>query len=102
VAAENIFQKQNYGARTGFGTSPALLIVDFTNGFKDPAVLGHPEIAKAMSSTRSLLDASRAARIPVAYTRHLYADDGSDLGRMKYKVRHQTILTEDHPSSQIG
>lgn len=101
MAEDNVFVRQNYGKRLGFGASPAFLIVDFVNGFKDPALFGSTEIAKAMSCTRTLLDVARAAGIPVVYTRHLFAEDGSDLGLFARKVPAQAVLTEDHPSSQI-
>jgi hypothetical protein len=33
MQATDIYQKQNLGNRVGFGTRPALLVVDFVNGF---------------------------------------------------------------------
>ena len=31
-----VYEKQGLGARMGFGKNPALIIVDFINGFNDP------------------------------------------------------------------
>ena len=34
----DIYKAQNFGNRLGFGRRPALLVVDFVNGFDDPAM----------------------------------------------------------------
>jgi maleamate amidohydrolase len=98
----DVFVRQKYGKRLGFGTSPALLIIDCLNGFKDPALFGSAEMVNAMAHTRHLLEAARNAGITVAYSRHMFAKDGSDLGVFGRKVPAQAILTDDHPSSQIA
>ena len=36
----DIYKTQNFGNRLGFGEKAALLIVDFVNGFTDPAKFG--------------------------------------------------------------
>ena len=36
----NIYEKQGFGARMGFGKKPALVIIDFINGFNDPEAFG--------------------------------------------------------------
>jgi len=35
-----VYKKQGLGKRMGFGERPALLLIDFINGFNDPALLG--------------------------------------------------------------
>ena len=35
-----VYRKQQFGQKTGLGKSPALLVVDFVNGFHDPEILG--------------------------------------------------------------
>lgn len=101
MTSGDVFTKQNYGHRLGFGQVLALLIVDFQVGFRDPALLGSSEIADAIQATHQLLQACRGAGLTIAYTRHVYSNDGSDRGLFCQKVPNQTILTEDHPSSQI-
>src|SRR6266481_5960560 len=82
----SIFVKQRYGARVGFGPLPALVIVDFVNGFRDGALFGGPEIAKAMEHTAALLHSARNAKVPVIMTRIVFADGGSDIGLIGKKV----------------
>jgi maleamate amidohydrolase len=97
-----VFERQGYGQRIGFGISPALLIVDFQKGFHDPALFGSSDIANAINLTKELLAACRERGLPIAYTRHVYRDDKSDMGLFAYKVPAQEILTESSEASQIA
>lgn len=97
----SIFAKQNYGRRMGIGASPALLIVDLVNGFRDPALFGSAEISQAIVQTRELLSVGRVAKVPVVYTRVVFSADGSDRGLFALKVPGLDVLTENHPSSQV-
>jgi len=36
----DIYERQSFGHRIGFGRRSALLVVDFTVGFNDPALFG--------------------------------------------------------------
>ena len=53
---------------------------DFVNGFNDPSAFGGGNIAAAIERTAELLRACRRLKVPVAFTRVVYADDGSDAG----------------------
>ena len=97
----DVYKRQNFGNRLGFGRQPALVIVDFVNGFNDPALFGGGNIDPAIKRTVGLLDAARKASLPVAFTRIIYADDGSDAGLFMRKAPALKILTEGHPASQV-
>ena len=86
MADDDIYRKQTFGQKTGFGKKPVLLVVDFVNGFTDPEVFGGGNIADAVTATVPLLDFFRARKLPVAFTRIVYADDGSDCGIWCEKV----------------
>jgi len=92
---------QTFGSATGFGRSPALVIVDFVNGFVDPGILGGGNIAEAVEATKPLLAHFRSAGLPVYFTRIVYADDGSDAGIWCRKVPRLADLTEAAPASQV-
>jgi maleamate amidohydrolase len=96
-----VYKRQNIGHRSGFGASPALLIVDFVNGFNDPAMFGGGNIASAIEQTSKLLAAARRAKIPVAFTRVVYADDGSDASVFTLKLPGLLALTEDAEASHV-
>ena len=97
----DIYEKQSFGHRIGFGRRTALLIVDFTVGFNDPALFGGGNIDPAIRRTVDLLTYFRDRRLPVAFTRVVYADDGSDAGVFGLKVPSLRILTDRHPAGQI-
>ena len=97
----DVYRQQGFGNRSGFGRSPALLIVDFVNGFNDPALFGGGNIGTAIARTRTLLQCARAQRLPIIFTRVVYAEDGSDAGVFCLKAPGLAALTENAPASQI-
>ena len=97
----NIYQKQGFGNSSGIGQSPALLVVDFINGFANPDQFGGGNIGEAIENTWELLAACRKLGLPVAFTRVVYADDGSDAGVFTLKAPTLKQLTETAFGSQI-
>ena len=97
----DIYQKQGFGNSSGIGRRPALLIIDFVNGFANPDQFGGGNIGEAIEGTRGLLAEARALGLPIAYTRVVYADDGSDAGVFTLKAPALTQLTEDAYASQV-
>jgi maleamate amidohydrolase len=93
--------------RQGFGTPlPAvppygLLIVDFVNGFADPAVFGGGNISEAIANTVPLLEEARARGWPVAHSRIVYADDDADGNVFSLKVPGMLTLKEASFNSAI-
>ncbi|MBU2107349.1 MAG: isochorismatase family protein [Alphaproteobacteria bacterium] len=96
-----VYQKQQFGQKVGLGRSPALLVVDFVNGFTDPEILGGGNIPDAVAATKPLLTFFREASLPVVFTRIVYADDGADTGIWCMKVPRLRDLTEKAHASQI-
>ena len=72
--ARGIFQD-----RFGFGRSPALVVVDFAYGWTDDAYAGGSRrLDGPVEATRRLLDAARAAAVPIIYTTSPWRPDGGD------------------------
>jgi nicotinamidase-related amidase len=59
---------------SGFGERPALVVVDMSVGFTDPASPLHCELEDVVGAIGRLLDATRAAGFPVVYTTVAYDD----------------------------
>ena len=97
----SIFDRQHFGQRMGFGRHPALLIVDFTIGFNDPASFGGGNISAAVANTVPLLEKARERGLPVAHTRIVYAEDASDTNVHCLKVPRLLTLTESNPASHF-
>jgi maleamate amidohydrolase len=97
----DIYARQGFAQSVGIGDCPALVMVDFVVGFTDPAHFGGGNIAGAIEKTVGLLAFARNQGWPIAHTRVVYADDGSDTGAFTRKAPGLRKLTETSPLSQI-
>ena len=83
--------QQNY-ERGGFnkslqpGSRPALLIIDFVEAYLNPASPLYAGVEQARDDAVRLLQASRAARIPIIHTNVVYQPGGRDGGGFFRKV----------------
>ncbi len=96
-----IYKRQGFAQSVGIGERPALVLVDFVLSFTDPAHFGGGNIQQAIDNTVGMLAFARAHAMPVAHTRVVYADDGSDAGAFTRKAPGLLKLTEASPLSQI-
>jgi maleamate amidohydrolase len=65
--------------RFGFGHSPAIVVVDFAYGWTDQSYAGGSQrLDGPVEATRKLLDAARAAAVPIAYTTSPWRPDSGD------------------------
>lgn len=96
-----IYRKQQLGGVIAKGKRPALVIVDFVNGFLDPDVFGGGNTLDAARATVPVLAAFREHRLPVVFTRIVYAADGSDAGVWCEKAPRLRELTEDALASHV-
>jgi maleamate amidohydrolase len=97
----DIYRRQGFAQSVGIGAAPAVVVVDFVVGFTDPAHFGGGNIDAAIARTVELLAMARARHWPVAHTRVVYADDGSDSGAFTLKAPGLRKLTETSPLSRI-
>ena len=98
---EQVYQRQGFGAGLGIQGRIGLLIVDFVNGFADPAVFGGGNIEAAIASTTTALAEARRRGWPVAHSRIIYADNSSDATIFSTKVPGMQTLKEDAAISAI-
>jgi maleamate amidohydrolase len=96
-----IYRRQGFGNASGVGDHPALVIVDFVNGFADPAAFGGGNIRAAIAKTQGLLGLARSMKWPIAFTRVVFADDASDANVFSRKVPSLLSLTEANPLSAV-
>ncbi|MDE0056653.1 MAG: isochorismatase family protein [Defluviicoccus sp.] len=81
----DIYEKQGFGNRIGFGERPALIVIDFINAFNDPEMFGGGSIQSAIDHTEDLLGLARHLDLPIAFTSHAYATDRSEDGIFNMK-----------------
>lgn len=81
------YEAKGMRARTGFGSSPCVLVIDFQYGMTDPECpLGSSELDPAIEVTTTILAAAREADVPVIYARVAYRPDLVDGGLFVEKV----------------
>ena len=100
-AETEVYARQGFGATMAPRAPYGLLLVDFVNGFADPAQFGGGNIAAAIEQSRGLLAAARARGWPVAHSRIVYQDDDADGNIFSLKVPTMLTLKERLASSQI-
>ncbi len=96
AADSEIYQTRGFQRRIGFGTRPALLIIDLANAWTKP---GHNFTCDNMDviipANQQLLAAARKKRIPIVYTTTAYQDPSgprSDTGLWHMKIPVETLL----------
>ncbi|MFK7945661.1 MAG: isochorismatase family protein [Paracoccaceae bacterium] len=97
-----VYARQKFGQTIAPGTRPALILVDFVNGFLDPNSFGGGNCVSAAEATVPVLAAARAVGIPIVFTRIVYASDGSDGGIWWEKAPRLAELTEEAEPSQVA
>lgn len=75
-----LYKEQGIGRPMGLGNRPAVLVVDFTEGFTKPDSPMGVDMSGAVLSTARLLEAARRHRLPIIYTVNGYRADLTDAG----------------------
>ncbi len=101
---ESDYAAHGFAARLGFGSRPALLVVDVAMAYLDPESPLYAGVEDAVASSARVLTAARAAAVPVVHTLVRYAPGGLDGGVFRRKVPALAVfdagspLGEPHPS----
>ena len=93
-AAGADYERKGFSSRSGYGTRPALLIVDFINGFTDPGTGLGGDYGAELAVTAMLLDEFRARSLPVCFTTVAYEPHLRDGGQFVAKVPALSILVK--------
>lgn len=75
-----------YNTRVGFGTRPALILIDFCEGYFDPSCDLYAGVEDALASALRVREVARAASVPVILTNVVYQAGGRDGGRFFEKA----------------
>jgi maleamate amidohydrolase len=87
-----------FSGRVGWGTRPAVVVVDLVRAYTDPAgPFGLPDAGSAVAATESLVAAARGAGLPVTWTVVRYAPDLADGGLFVRKVPALAAFATDAP-----
>ena len=86
------YERKGFSARSGYGTRPALLIVDFIQGFTDPGTGLGGDYGAELAVTAKLLGEFRSRALPVFFTTVAYEPHLRDAGQFVAKVPALSIL----------
>jgi nicotinamidase-related amidase len=84
--AREVYAKARLGESVTLGSRPAVLVVDFSCGFTDPACTLGSDLTGEVESTKRLLDVARAKALPVVFTSIGYEPSLKDGGLWLQKV----------------
>lgn len=80
------YASAGFGGRLGFGSHPALAVIDFARAYLEESSPLYAGVEEALASCGRVLAAARRADIPVVFTRIEYQCDGADGGVFYRKV----------------
>lgn len=81
-----IYAQSGIGSYVPLGTRPAVLVVDFINGFTDPECACGSDLTMEVEATRQLLDVARSLQVPVIFTTVAYETHMNDAGIWHFKM----------------
>ena len=65
---EDVYRHAGFGAPVRRGARPAIVVVDLSRGFTDPAYPSGSELSDVVAATGTLIEAARAEGVPVVFT----------------------------------
>jgi maleamate amidohydrolase len=102
-ADSELYRDRGFARRIGYGTRPALLVIDMANAWTRP---GHAFSCDGMETilpaNEQLLEAAREKSIPIAFTTTAYQDPRgprSDTGLWHLKIPAETLLEGSHEAA---
>ncbi|MCS6874718.1 MAG: isochorismatase family protein [Pyrinomonadaceae bacterium] len=92
--ARKIYKERGFAASVGFGKKPALLIIDFINGFTDSNCPLGSNFDFEVDSTAKLLSIFRKKSLPVHFTTTVYDEKLISAGVFSKKIPSLSYLRE--------
>ncbi|MEL7198839.1 MAG: isochorismatase family protein [Pseudomonadota bacterium] len=86
-----------YGQKAGFGKKPALLMIDFVEGYFDPSCDLYADVDDTLASALRVREAAHKAGIPVILTNVVYHHSAVDGGRFFEKAKPLRYFIKGNP-----
>jgi nicotinamidase-related amidase len=71
-ATQTVYERAGFGRSVTRGDNPALIVVDFSYGFTDPAYSTGADMSAELAATGSVLESFRAKGFPIVFTTIAY------------------------------
>lgn len=94
--------RKAYDNRVGFGSRPALLLIDFCQAYFEPGNALYSDVDDAIASALRVRAAARAAGVPVILTNVVYHPSGIDGGRFFEKAMPLKNFLKGSPTADWG
>ena len=94
---EQDYAEHGFAGRLGFGDRPAVLAVDIALAYLDPASPLYAGVDQAVASAARVVDAARAAGVPVLHTQVRFAPGGADGGLFWRKIPALRVFEQGSP-----
>lgn len=89
--------RRAYDTKVGFGQRPALILIDFCQGYFDPDCDLYADVDDVLASALRVRDAARLAKIPVILTGVSYHPSTIDGGRFFEKAAPLRYFVQGNP-----
>ncbi|WP_419918824.1 N-carbamoylsarcosine amidohydrolase [Candidatus Poriferisocius sp.] len=96
------YRRAGFNNRLGFGSRPALVVIDFCRAYLDPESPLYAGVEDARASCLRVLAAARRAGIPVMHTRVEFQPGGADGGVFFRKVGALECFVRGNPLGEYG
>src|SRR5919205_595230 len=100
-AARQLYEAKGFARRVGWGSRPAVLVIDLTSGFTDPASPLGSDLSEVIGETSRLLAAARGYEVPVVFTSIAYDDPDLEGGYWVSKIPALRVLRHGTPAVEV-
>src|SRR4051812_47799278 len=96
------YRGAGFGGRLGFGSRPALLVIDFAKAYLDPSSPLYAGVETTLASTCRILEAARTAGVPRIFTRVVFEQGAFDGGIFYRKIPSLRVFDAESPFGAIA
>jgi maleamate amidohydrolase len=99
--AKALYERKGFSKRIGWGTRPAVLVVDVTNGFTDPESPVGADLTDVIAAINRVLELARTSGVPVIFTSIAYDDPDIEGGFWVKKIPALRVLRKGTPAVDV-
>ena len=94
---ESDYRAAGFGNRLGFGSAPALLVIDMVEAYFDPISPLYAGVESTRQTVIRLVEAARQAGQPIFWTNVVYTKGGADGGYFFKKIKALEVFERGNP-----
>lgn len=95
------YDKAGFRAPLGFGRRPAVVVVDVCRAYLEPSSPLYAAVEEVVASAARVVEAARAADVPVIFTRVVFQPGGADGGIFYRKVPALRVFDAGSPLGEF-